>query len=203
MIYKYIIMGAGSLLAVAGASFFAYNHGLSNGRNEIRVEWQEDTKAKEKAIESAVTIIRELQEDNTKKVVVEYVDRVNTITNTRTLNRDVIQEVFLETPYVPRGWVYAHDQLVDGAIVDPAQAADLTPSEFTYGQVLEVVATNYGIANQGIAKDEAWNSFYTGVLRSYDDYRLPASSGSGSGDSSSTSRSTPTVNATITEAGED
>ena len=164
----------GGLLLAGGASFVAYNHGVTTTEDRVYLDWEKSDNEKLLAEirykDKLNKIIMDLREDNTKlseSVRIKYVDRVNTITETEYKNRDVIKEVFVGSPYMPKGWVYAHDQLTKNQPIDPELAANAELSEYTWEDGLQVIAVNYSIAEKARGKDEAWNTFYSGVSSNF------------------------------------
>ncbi len=189
MINRTLALGIGGAVAITVASLVAYNHGTSITEDRIMRDWAEEKNERLGAEiaykEELNRIILSLREENTKlseTVRVEYVDKVRTITNTQYKNRDVIREVFVGSPYMNKGWVYAHDQLSKNEDIDPIKAADNELSDYTWEQGLQVIAVNYSIAEQARGKDESWNEFYEGVATNFSSSSLSAQSNNESRD---------------------
>ena len=170
----------GGALAVAGAGIGGFFIGKDAGADNVTEKWQAEKIEYATKLSEAMTKLSFANNEVTEQVRTEYVDRVNRITEVKYQNRDVIREVFRDTPFLSQGWVYTHNQLVTGDSIDPALAASREPSTFTEEDSLETIGENYAIARQAIAKDQAWSKFYTGV---YDNYRLAAGRVSENGDS--------------------
>lgn len=192
MFWKEIVIGVGALglIGTVGGTLGGYFHGIGVGENKAIIRFQLKEAAQENALDLANTKITELQTRLDEKIKIKYVDRVKTVTDTKIVNRDVIKEVYKESPYLPEGMVYAHDQLVAGAPIDPEKAANLAPSPYTWEKLFDVIAENYSIAQQGKIKDEIWNDFYDGVYHSYDDYRVQYGGSTGRPSSGDTTTST-------------
>ena len=168
-------VGAVGLLATVGAGLGGYFHGMNVGKNAVQIDWEQ---AKNDFLEEKLdyqtkylAVVTKLREENAalaESVRVKYVDRVNTITETKYQNRDVIKEVFVNSPYMPKGWVYAHDRLAKNQPIDPKEASNLELSNYTWSDSLQVIRVNYSIAEQARQKDEAWNDFYSGVSANFD-----------------------------------
>ena len=168
-----LALGGGAIL-LAGAAYIGYDYGSS----KVTTRWQTDTiERQEKDLETAQALnlaletIRAQNEQLDRKVSVEYIDRVKTITETKYANRDVIREVFRDSPYLSQGWVYTHDQLAKGEPVDPIRASSREVSSFTEEDSLRVIGNNYATAQESKQKVDAWINFYNGVQLNYS---LPA-----------------------------
>lgn len=168
MLRKYLIpLGLGLTVAAGLGGYF---HGINVGKNKTQVAWdaeKKDTLEQEIAYQKKIRTLQvALRDQNTKvieRVRVEYVDRDRVITETEYKNRDVIRTVFKDTPFVPKGWVYSHDQLAKGENIDPILASSLEDSGFNWSDTLDVIGENYGIANRSINKNDAWKDFYSSV----------------------------------------
>lgn len=173
-INKTVLGVVGGVILLGGAAYIGYDYGSS----KVTTRWQTDTiERQEKDLETAQALnlaletIRAQNEQLDRKVSVEYIDRVRTITETKYANRDVIREVFRDSPYLSRGWVYTHDQLARGLPIDPSKAASKEVSTFTEEDSLRVIGNNYATAQESKQKVDAWINFYDGVQLNYS---LPA-----------------------------
>ncbi len=164
----------GGALAVAASGIGGFFVGKDYGRDSVMSEWRkEKIETQKRELEYIVTLnntltdLRNTNQELARKVDIQYVDRVRTITETKYQNRDVIREVFKDSPFLTKGWVYTHNQLVDGTPIDPALASDQTVSAFTEKDSLEVIGNNYATARQTKAQNEGIKEFYEGVLTNY------------------------------------
>lgn len=165
-----VLYGAAAVLAMGGVSYVAYNAGQDDIQNEFddyKIERLEDELAYKEKLNVLITSLRERNQTLAETVRVEYVDRVNTITETEYRNRDVIKEVFVDSPYMPKGWVYTHDQLAKNEPIDPVKASNTELSDFTWMDSLGVISFNYSLAETARQKDKSWNEYYKGLRTTY------------------------------------
>ena len=122
-INKTVLGLVGGALLLAGTGYIGYDY----GKSQVETRWQKETierQAKDlkmaESLNLALETIRTQNEQLDRKVSVEYIDRVKTITETKYENRDIIREVFKESPSLSKGWVYTHDQLAATAAMQVA-----------------------------------------------------------------------------------
>ena len=168
---KFLLIPLGLLASAVGGYFY----GVDVGRDKIKVEWQKDTLEREEAetdflleLKKTVVELRKKNEELSTRVSVEYRDRVRTVQTVKYNNVEVIKEVFQSTPFLTKGWVYAHDQLVVSGEIDPELASNEEPSDFTWQDSLETIAKNYGTAETARQKDIYWNDFYSNIRTNFD-----------------------------------
>jgi len=132
----------GFLLMLAVVVGSAYTVGYNKGENVSRV-----------AISQYEGKIQKLNADLAKaqgkvdvRVVTQYKDRVEYIDHVVYKNRDVIHTVVPEQFTLSKGWIYAYNQSVRGAVVDPKLASDAAPSTVSEMRALaDTIAPNNGI----------------------------------------------------------
>lgn len=158
--------GLAALALIAGIFFYA----RSVGKDSVYLEWEqakteqlEEELAEQKRITEELLKFNERAEEVSQKVSTEVTDRTRTITEVKYVNRDVIQEVFQETPFLSKGWVYAHDAISKGESVDPLKASNREPSTFTEADSLRVIQNNYATALTSEAQVNGWIEFYDGI----------------------------------------
>lgn len=126
-------------IALAGAAGFGYMKGseksaIALAKYEAKAEKQ----------------ISELKDKNAlinDTVIVEYVDRTNTIREKQIVYRDVIKEVKPQYNLLV-GWVYLHDAAARLADPDMKLATNSAPSGYMDTTALAVVTNNYAICRQ-------------------------------------------------------
>lgn len=95
--------------------------------------------------------IVELEKKNAEisnKVVIQYVDRVNTIKEKEYVYRDIATKSVPAQHDMSNGWVYAHDISATAGNADPARASDASPSGIKDNQALLTIFGNYSICMQ-------------------------------------------------------
>jgi hypothetical protein len=134
-----IMAGAAvAVLAVAfGATYhIAYNKGLNVSKVAIERYQGQVSDLRDKLTKAQGKVTTQIQTEYMDRVV--YRDRI-IYRNEGTIITQVPEQYTLS-----RGWVYAHDQSARNALIDPALAADATPSTTTDKIALQLVADNYG-----------------------------------------------------------
>jgi hypothetical protein len=79
------------------------------------------------------------------KIVTKYVTRTITIHDNSNTNASVIQNNVTDKSILSQGFIASHNAAVQGQLINPIDAANITPSGVTDVQALEVVANNYAI----------------------------------------------------------
>lgn len=114
----------------------------------------------------------------TTQVITQYRDRIKYVDRVVTKNGETIVK-YVPVPrdgngqeiMVPAGWVYAHNMAAEGKEIDPAKAADATPTAVSYNVALQIIADNYGAYQRLVAKDKAWQTWYKGLQQVYENYK--------------------------------
>ena len=170
-----LTIGLVGALTTVGAGVGGFFYGQSVGEDRVELAWEkENNKELEEELAYKTQVmqtISNLRESNAKlseTVRVVYNDRVDTITETKYVNRDVIKEVFRDSPFMTKGWVYTHDRLAQNKPIDFTKAQNSEPSKYTWLDSLDVIRENYSLAETARQKDEAWNNFYNGVRANFD-----------------------------------
>lgn len=164
----WVVLGGGlaAILLVSAIFFMGRDYGASKTTmkyQEQEIVQLEQDLVEEKRITEQLLKFQEGTEQASQDAQRNVIERTNTITEVQYRNRDVIQEVFRDTPYLSEGWVYAHDAISKGEDVDPIKASDRNPSNFTEADSLRVIGNNYANKFQTDAQVESWNIFYDGV----------------------------------------
>lgn len=173
MMLAYKLLGGGlAAIALIGGVFYMGN---SYGSTKKQGQWDKaqivelnDNLAEQKRINQALLTFTSETDAMKEGIATRVIENTNTITEVRYRNRDVIKEVFRDSPFLTTGWVYSHDQLAKGADVDPAIALDKTPSTFTEEDSLNTIGDNYANARKTIEQKEGWDDFYAGVVAAND-----------------------------------
>lgn len=189
---KTLLLGAGSALVLAGASYYAYDRGYNNGSNSVQTQFDEyviNAQEAELAYKNRVSNLLKTINNQTdllgKTTDTKVITETKVVRDVEYRNRDVIQTVFRDTPFLSKGWVYTHDQLVRGEPIDPVQASVSEPSRFTEEDSLSTISENYTIARERGIINENWRNFYIGLRTTYS---LPNPA-----EGDSTGSSTPTI----------
>jgi hypothetical protein len=186
-IWKFVGGGL-ALVLFLGAIFFV---GKDYGQKDVQTEWDKSQieqlayeVQEQKRINEQLMQFNEDVAQVSNEVTERVTQKTNTITEVRYRNRDVIRQVFQETPFLSEGWVYAHNQISLGADIDPFKAADVTPSTFTEEDSLRVIGNNYATAQTSESQVSGWIDFYDGV-------RAASDSVQSTGETDSTSSTPP------------
>lgn len=113
-----------------------------------------------------------------RQVVTQYRDRIKYIDRIVTKNGETIVK-YVPVPRdsngqeikVPAGWVYAHNQAAEGKEIDPAKAADATPTTVSYNVALQLIAENYAAYHRLAAQLKGWQDYYKGLQQVYENYK--------------------------------
>ena len=133
----------GILLLFAAVGYIGYTKGINVSKVEIAKY--------EGRVQALNAKVAQANAQVDVKVVTEYKDRVHNIDHTVYETRDIIRNKVAQQFVLSRGWVYAYNQSVLGLALDPALAADKTPSTTSELMALsETLAPNNGVclANQ-------------------------------------------------------
>ena len=155
-----IFMGVAVLAALIGAFFVGQKIGYTKGEAISKVEIAEY----EKQVQSLRAELAKKQVQVDTKIVTEYVTKREVQTQVEYKNRDVIRTVVKDRPMeqsMPCGWIYAHDQVVQGLPVDPVLANDEKPCGIGDRKILDVVTVNYGIASRTAEQLKALQNWIT------------------------------------------
>lgn len=154
----WLIGGTAAIALLSVGSIAVYSKGYSAGEA-----------VSAQVISTYETKIRDLSADLAKKqntvtrdVVTKYVDKVIYRDRIVYKNRDVVITSVPEQYTLSRGWVYAHNQSALGLPIDPALAADATPSETTDKEALSTIDKNNA---EAIANADRLDALQEWVLR--------------------------------------
>ena len=141
---------AGAALLV-GVFFFGYMKGNAYGKAEL----ERYAAKKEKQV-------AELEKKNAEvsgKVLVQYVDKVNTIKEKEYVYLDRAKNNVPSQHDMSNGWVYTHDASATGSDADSTRASDASSSGVKDNQALAVVVSNYSRClqnNQQLINLQQW-----------------------------------------------
>lgn len=134
---------AAFFLTIGSTYYVAYNKGLNVATVQLE-RYQAASARLMAAINKSQSIVNE-------RVLVRYVDRVQyvdrTVTQTKTVVRDSVPVQFKFS----KGWIYAYNQSVKGAPLDPVLASDASPATVSDVDALaDTIVPNNGVclANQ-------------------------------------------------------
>ena len=131
------------ILAIMFIITGAAGWGYMKGSTDAEVKYSNYRAAAEKQI-------TELTQENIKisdNVVVEYVDRTNTIMQKEIIYRDAASKLEPQQD-LSNGWVHLHDAAARLINPDMQLASDTSPSGIMDTSALAVVMSNYGICKQ-------------------------------------------------------
>ncbi len=163
--YK-LLAGVAILVALAIAIYASHTIGYNKGKNISQVEI---TKYEKEAGELRTNIVQARAKVN-ERIVTEYVTQVVYRDRTNYINRDIVQRVVVDRPIqqtVSKGWIYAHNQFALGLPIDPTLAADKTVSGVLDTKILDKVADNYRIGQNGINLAEAFQKYHRDTEAAY------------------------------------
>ena len=149
-----MLLPVGLFAAVLALVAGIWLHGNQSGRETIQAQWDQE-KLEAAALQAANRVQKQ---ENTIKVITEYVDRVKVV---REKGETIIKEIPVYVPdnacVLPAGFRVLHDAAARGAEPDPASLADAAP--VSAQDATRTIAGNYGIcaetAEQLIAL-QAW-----------------------------------------------
>jgi hypothetical protein len=133
--YKLLIGSVVGLLALIGAFFY----GLHYGKLESKVAISEFGKT---AATQQTRYEKNFSEAKTVTVT-KYVDRWHTIKEIQYVNVESTKDLVPSQFDLSNGWVSTHNSAAAATKVDPAAAADTTPSGIRDNQALTTVVDNY------------------------------------------------------------
>lgn len=126
------------LIAAIGSSYvIGYNKGVNIAELEL-VRFQA-------AAAQINTQIKTIQGKSTVRLVTEYKDRIQYVDRVVTKTRTIVEQSVPEQYKLSNGWVYAYNQSVAGAELDPAKAADPVESNTSDRSALLTITKNNGI----------------------------------------------------------
>lgn len=130
-------------LAIAGALvsliLVAALFGYMKGREGSKIELANYRAAAEKQISD----LKDMNSKISNKVVVQYVDRINTIREKETRYVDLATNNVPNQFELSNGWVHTHDASASSNDADPARSADANSSGVKDNQALVTVVRNY------------------------------------------------------------
>jgi hypothetical protein len=131
---------AAGVFLVSGAFSIGYIKGSESAKIQIQA-------FAEKAAAKTIT----MQQHNnqiTDKIVVKYVDRVDTIKEKQYVYLDQAKNSVPSTEYLPNAWIYVHDSSVNLTPIDSLKSSDSTLSDIKDNVALETVIQNYSTCLQ-------------------------------------------------------
>ncbi len=161
-----LIAGVAILVALAIAIYAAHYVGYQKGKNISAVAI---TRYEKEAGELRTKIVQARAVVN-ERIVTEYVTQVVYRDRVNYINRDIVQRVIVDRPIeqtVSKGWIYAHNQFALGLPIDPTLAADKTVSGVLDRRILDKVADNYRIGQNGINLAEAFQKYHRETEAAY------------------------------------
>lgn len=150
-IWKYgaIAVGAISLLITAKVWF---NH-------EVTKEANKQIAAYVLRQSNAENQLKEFNVINSQKLVIQYVDKIKTITKVVHDTTEVIKDVPDFKVVLSAGWINVYNASIDGVVPTDTEAKDATPSGITAGDALATSVENNGICTMNateLSKLQQW-----------------------------------------------
>ncbi len=162
-----LALAAGLIFLFVVTNLASYTIGLNKGKEisktEIARYETRITELQNKAIKGQVVI-----NDRVRTV---YVDREKVITETKIINRDVIQNNVVSRPQtLSNGWVYSYNQSVQGLEIDAQRAANDIESGVKDVDALQTLNTNNATTRLCMAKVAGWEQWHAETKKMYDEF---------------------------------
>jgi hypothetical protein len=161
------------IIAVAVVLLAAFGAGYMKGSNkaQAKIQQYEQRQILHASQMKDLQIALENEKNNIKeKIVVEYVDKVQTIKEKHYVYVDKAKEDVPSQYNLSNGWVYLHDHAAgsQSGTPDPARTSDATASDVKDNQALAVVVDNYGTCKQNAEQLVALQDYFKKVKEAID-----------------------------------
>lgn len=150
-----LIGGGMFMLLVAGLLAYAglvlYNSGKKQANHKI-TEYEQKIDRLNSELARKEIVVRE-------RVITNYHTKEIIRTKTEYKNNDIIRNLVPEQFNLSEGWIHSHNQLVEGKEISPTLASNTKASKTSDKEALEVIATNYNIANKNTDQLETLQNY--------------------------------------------
>ena len=151
--YLALIKVALVVMFLGGLFTAGYMSGVHQGTDKINAYVAQ--------LQTKITSLQSKNAQSNDKIVTQYVDRVNTVTQKEYVYVKQAQDTVPSQHYLSNGWLYAHDAAAGLTTSDPARASDATPSPVKDNIALATVDSNYAICHRTEAQLIGLQQFVT------------------------------------------
>jgi len=137
--YKFLIAILGAFSLLLGGFFYGRHVGNLDSKVAI-------ANFNQKA-QATQVVYQKVAGPATTKIVTQYVDRWHTIKENEDVNKQIAENVVPDHGILSNGWVRTYNNSAAATAIDPASAADATPSGVAANQALGTITDNNATCN--------------------------------------------------------
>jgi hypothetical protein len=138
--YRVVIIG----VLLLSASIFCYVKGYDAASTSYKLKIANLMGG----FENQVLSLKNINADISNKVVVKYVDKINTIHEKEIQYVNVAEKIVPSQFELSNGWVYLHDVSATNDDADTTRSSDATPSGIKDNEALTTIVNNYATCTQ-------------------------------------------------------